>query len=286
LNAVHTIAHQNHILIARGNDLLAIDSGVYDGGVSSHHMNYFERTIAHNTITVYNPSETTFSPYANDGGQIPPSKNELPVRYGDASGPEYYRGHIVAFKETEGFTYAKGDATAAYSPQKLELFTREVVYLKPDTFVILDRVRATSASYTKKWLLHTVNEPVISGDTVTIQEGSSKLFVKSLLPSPRTITKVGGTGHQFDVNGVNYPPAQSLTPDMGAWRIEVSPGASAQEHLFLHVLYACGSNVNAMPVVHLIEGEEMVGVEVGTHVVMFSRTGATIDSETYQYGGN
>jgi len=146
-------------------------------------------------------------------------------------------------------------------------------------------VKATSASYTKRWLLHTVNEPVVSGDTVTITEGSSRLFVKSLLPAPRTITKVGGTGHQFDVNGVNYPPSQSWTADMGAWRIEVSPGSSATEHLFLHVLHATSSSVTSMPAVSLVEGEDMVGVEVGSHVVMFSRTGATIDSETYEYGG-
>ena len=117
-----------------------------------------------------------------------------------------------------------------------------------------------------------------------VQEGGSRLFVKSLLPSPRTIAKVGGAGHQFDVNGTNYPPSQAVTPDMGAWRIEVSPSVNADEHLFLHVLYACGSSVTTMPEARLVEGEEMVGVEVAGHVVMFSRTGASVDSETYRYG--
>lgn len=283
MGAGHTNAHQNHFLIARGNDLLAIDSGVYDGGVSSHHRNYFERTIAHNTITVYNPGETTFGSLANDGGQIPPS-DELPVRFGDASASDYYRGKIVGYRDTGEFTYMKGDATAAYSPSKVSLFTREMVYLKPDVFVILDRVRATSASYKKRWLLHSVNEPTITGDTVMVQEGTSRLFVKSLLPSARAITKVGGPGRQFDVNGANYPPGQTITADMGAWRIEVSPSVNAEEHMFLHVLYACGSGVSTMPEATLIEGDEMVGVEVAGHVVMFSRTGATVDSETYEYG--
>jgi hypothetical protein len=284
MNAGHTNAHQNHFLIARGNDLLAIDSGVYDGGISAHHLNYFERTIAHNTITVYNPSETSFGSYANDGGQLQPSENELPVRYGDASTEDYYRGKIVGYEDTPEFTYMKGDATAAYAPSKVTLFTREMVYLKPDIFVILDRVRATSASYKKKWLLHTVNEPIVTGDTAMVTEGTSRLFVKSLLPAPRAIAKVGGAGHQFDVNGTNYPPSQTVTPDMGAWRIEVSPSVNAEEHLFLHVLYVCGSDVTAMPETNLVEGDEMVGVEVAGHVVMFSRTGATVDAETYHYG--
>jgi heparin/heparan-sulfate lyase len=178
----------------------------------------------------------------------------------------------------------KGDATAAYSPAKVSLFTREMVYLKPDIFVVFDRVTATSASYKKRWLLHSVNEPTVSGDTVTVQEGSSRLFVKSLLPAPRTITKVGGSGHQFDVNGTNYPPSQTVTPDMGAWRFEVSPTVDAQEHQFLHVLYVCGSGTSSMPEARLVEGEAMVGVEVAGHVVMFSRTGAMVDEESYEYG--
>jgi hypothetical protein len=283
MDAGHTNAHQNHFLIARGNDLLAIDSGVYDGGVSSHHVNYFERTIAHNTITVYNPSETTFGSRSNDGGQVPPD-DDLPVRFGDASSPSRYRGEIVGYQDTGEFTYVKGDATAAYSSAKVSLFTREMVWLKPDIFVVFDRVTATNASYKKRWLLHSINEPAVGGDTVVVTEGASKLFVKSLLPAPRTITKVGGPGHQFDVNGTNYPPSQTLTPDMGAWRFEVSPSVNAEEHLFLHVMYVCGSGTTSMPEVRLIEGEAMVGVEVAGHVVMFSRTGAMVDEESYQYG--
>ena len=283
MDAGHTNAHQNHFLIARGNDVLAIDSGVYDGGVSSHHVNYFERTIAHNTVTVYNPSETRFGSRSNDGWQLPLDE-ELPVRFGDASNASRYRGSIVGYRDTDAFTYVKGDATAAYSPAKVSLFTREMVYLKPDIFVVFDRVTATSASYKKRWLLHSVNEPTVSGDTVTVQEGSSRLFVKSLLPAPRTIMKVGGSGHQFDVNGTNYPPSQTVTPDMGAWRFEVSPTVDAQQHQFLHVLYVCGSGTSSMPEARLVEGEAMVGVEVAGHVVMFSRTGAMVDEESYEYG--
>lgn len=286
LNAGHTNAHQNHFMIARGNDLLAIDSGVYDGGVSSHHLNYFERTIAHNTITVMNPSETTFLPYTNDGGQIPPSKNELPIYFGEASQPPYTRGTIVAFDRAEEFSYAKGDATGAYGGAKLDLFTREVVYLPPDVFVIFDRVRATSSSYAKKWLLHTIEEPVVSGDTFVVSEGGSKMFVKSLLPAARQITKVGGPGHEFDVNGANYPPAQSWTRDMGAWRVEVSPTTGAQEDLFLHVLYVGSSSVSAMPAVSLVEADEMVGVEVAGSVILFNRSANAVDSVTYEYGGS
>ena len=281
MNAGHTNAHQNHILLARGADLLAIDSGVYDGGVSSHHLNYFSRTIAHNTVTVYDPSETTFGGYANDGGQMMPK--ELPVRFGDASSPEYYRGKIEAFKNTDTFTYVKGDATAAYASYKLDLFTREIVWLKPNVFVVLDRVRATSPSYTKRWLLHSIEQPSISGSTATITRGDSKLVVTSVLPEGASITRVGGPGHEFDVNGTNYPPSQSWTEDMGAWRIEITPSDSAAEHLFLTVLCVAGAGETA-PTVRPVESEEMVGVQVDSEVVLFSATGAAVESASYEFG--
>ena len=281
MNAGHTHAHQNHILIARGNDLLAIDSGAYDGSTTSHHFNYFSRTIAHNTVTVYDPSETTFGSYANDGGQIMPKG--LPTRFGDASGPEYYRGEVEAFKDTGTFTYMKGDATEAYSSSKVELFTREIVHLKPDVFVILDRVTATSPSFTKRWLLHTINQPVINGNTATITRGNSKLVVTSVLPADGGITRVGGPGHEFDVNGTNYPQSQTWTEDMGAWRLEISPGTDAAEHFFLTVLCVADAGA-ANPDVELIEGDEMVGVQVDGHVVLFSATGAAVEAATYEYG--
>jgi len=284
--AGHTHAHQNHIFIARGNDLLAVDSGAYDTSVSSHHFNYFERTIAHNTVTVYDPGESTFGSYSNDGGQVPPSVHVHGVRCGDASVPSRDRGIITAYEDSENFTYAKGDATKAYASYKLDSFTREVVWVKPDIFVILDRVDATSPSYQKTWLLHSLNEPQISGDLTVIQEGGSKLFVKTLMPTPFEITKVGGPGHEFDVRGVNYPPSGGADYDHGAWRVEVKPTTSAQEHLFLHVMYVTSSSTSSMPDVDLIDTDDVIGAEVGGHVVVFSKTGQSIDSVTYEYEGN
>lgn len=282
----HSHAHQNHFMIARGNDLLAIDSGDYDSSISSHHHNYFCRTIAHNSITVFDPNETTFMGYSNDGGQKAIfNYDDNPVHCGDASHPQFYRGHVTAFQDADTFTYVKGDATAAYAASKLNLFTREFVYLKPDIFVVFDRVDATSASFDKNWLLHSIGEPQINGQIVTITEGASRLFVKTLLPSPSSVTKVGGSGHEFEVNGVNYPPSGSSEGDMGSWRVEVSPTQPATEHLFLHVLYACGAGVSQMPEAQLIDAGEMVGVEVAGRVVLFSRTGIAVDSVEYEFGG-
>ena len=280
--AGHTNAHQNHLLIARGGDVLAIDSGTYDGGTTSHHNNYFERTVAHNTVTVFDPGETSFGPYVNDGGQLPVNSYDYPVHYGDATSPESFRGEIVAYSDTERYTYVKGDATAAYSSSKLELFTREIVYLKPDVFVVLDRVRAASPAFTKRWLLHSFNEPAVSGNSATITEGDSRLSVTSLLPPAAAISKVGGPGREFEVNGTNYPPAGGWEKEMGAWRIEIAPQSSEEEHVFLTVLEV-GAAASQPADVTLVEGQEMIGARVGTDVIMFSATGASVESETYEY---
>ncbi len=285
--AYHTHAHQNHFMIARGRDVLAIDSGDYDAYGSSHHRNYFTRTIAHNTITVYDPSEGTFGSFSNDGGQKTPINYGSPRYCGQASQPQYDRGEIVMpFKDTETFTYVKGDATKSYSSAKVSNFTREFVWLKPDFFVVLDRVTANSPNYKKRWLLHSIAEPSVSGDTAVITQGGSKLFVRTLLPEQIQTVKVGGPGHEFDVNGVNYAPSGSPASDAGAWRIEVSPATNANEHVFLTVLYACASSVTAMPEVTFIDTGDFIGANIAGQTVLFSKTGAPVGGDTCWVSGS
>ncbi len=282
----HTHAHQGHFLIARGNDLLAIDSGDYDTWGSSHWRNYFIRTVAHNTITVYDPNESTWSPYVNDGGQFVASNYGHPDVCGDMSDPQFDRGRIVTpFKDTETFTYVKGDATKAYSSSKVSNFTREFVWLKPDFFVILDRVSATSPSFTKKWLLHSINQPQVSGDTFSVTHGSSKLFVKTLLPTQHQITTIGGSGRKFEVNGTNYPPSGGGGLEDGAWRVEVSPATAANEHIFLHVLYATSSSVTSMPNVTFIDTGDFIGANVAGQTVLFTKSGQPGEDACWVSGG-
>lgn len=282
MNAGHTHAHQNHFLIARGGDVLAIDSGGYDSSISEHHSNYFERTIAHNTVTVYDPDETSFVPFANDGGQLPPLR--LPIQYGDASDDRYGRGKVEKVEDTEDQVYMKGDATAAYSPHKMELFTREIIHLKPDVFVVFDRVRATSPSFTKRWLLHSIDEPSIGGNTAVITQGASRLVVQSVLPEGASVSKVGGPGREFEVGGVNYVPTDNLRGDMGSWRIEITPSDAAREHFFLTVLSVADAAERSVPEVKLIRSGDVVGVMVDDRRAEFNTAEAPLGAgSTFQY---
>lgn len=158
---------------------LAIDTGAdYTDTESPHYLNYYRRTVAHNTVLVYQPGETFFWgenlwPAANDGGQrMDSSRFWNSVRSLDdweRTRDLWDRGRIDAYEAADGeFVYARGDGTASYHPSKVARFVRELLWLpSADVLFVADDVRATDPAYRKAWLLHGVNEPrveTIAGD--------------------------------------------------------------------------------------------------------------------------
>jgi hypothetical protein len=263
----HRHADENHFVITK-RGALAIDSGVDQRSPSDHVRNYFTQTIAHNTITVYNPNED-MGGTANDGGQY---RGELRKVSGDdprnSQYGAYYPGSplslggIVAFETNTNYSYACGDATRAYSPDKLTLFTRQMVYLPQNSFVIFDRVTSTKPEFAKRWLLHAVEEPVLAGRVAAVSQGGGRLFCQTLLPEDAHIELVGGPGKEFWVDGKNFPPPQpKQAEEAGAWRIEVSPGAPRTEDYFLHLLTTTSAETTKAPVGALVTEEGAVGLE-------------------------
>jgi len=224
---------------------LAIDSGVNE--YSAHRANYYSRSIAHNTILVYDKDETfpgaVWSSQgkggSNDGGQ---RRVDFPTR---VTAPDVQKevrnvGRIVAFTNQPSYCYACGDATKSYSPKKLVRFTRQFIHIRPDTFVVFDRVVARSAEYPKTWLLHSISEPAFPdmGPSFRIEHGGGRLDAWTLLPVDAAMTAVGGAGREYWVDGKNYPPDGTRDPEAGAWRVEVKPTHASASDLFLHVLIA------------------------------------------------
>lgn len=265
---------------------LAIDSGANDYG--SHGRNYYWRTIAHNTITVYMPNERWLgrSDVSNDGGQSVFVRS----KHGSEANPTYVHevkpnsgwdiGKIIAYETNEHYTYVAGDATRSYDERKLRQFVRQFLYLRPDTFVVFDRVESTRADYTKRWLLHSINEPAIEGDTIVITHKRGKLIVKCLLPKRRKIVKIGGAGHEFEVEGRNYPPSPRKlreSPEAGAWRIEVVPAEPSQRDVFLHVLHATSIDDPRTLQVQLLNVGNVVRLRIRigrrAHTVSFNAVG-------------
>ncbi|HYF49179.1 MAG TPA: heparinase II/III family protein [Planctomycetota bacterium] len=283
----HNHLDSNAFAIYRGG-ALATESGGMDYS-SAAHTEYAPRTIAHNTILVRNPAEKFWygrhrKETVNDGGQrimrvayAPPHDvtggpcavltQERRERFADLLDT----GHYVAAEAGELADYVAGDATRAYtSPwsgigdnpsRRVEEFVRQILFIKPDLFIVFDRVEATCAHFEKKWLLHTMAAPVVcennrrraaAGGIHELPPDAlyefaykrGRLTVFPLLPEARVVRAVGGKGYECWVDhGVDAPggknyPAPSGQRETGAWRIEVSPRKKSLRDCFLTVLHA------------------------------------------------
>ncbi|PYI56378.1 DUF5018 domain-containing protein [Paenibacillus flagellatus] len=293
---------------------LAIDSGNYALYESPHHMNYSRRTIAHNAMLVYDPDEKpewhdktpgTYEdpfdggkpkPLVNDGGQFWPNQAYEPYDLADIQNPDKGytgRGGVTAVqfgpdRIAPNFSYIKGDLTNHYS-DKVEDYSRSFVFLNlkngnhPAAVVVRDRVTASNAAFKKTWLLHSIQPPVIDGDTTTIVRDADgydgKLVNTTLLPHEATIVAVGGPGKEFaDYEGTNWPETRNVTSssETGAWRVEVSPKEAAATDSFLNVMQVMDTGTEPLPVQGL-DSEKMEGVRIADRAVWFAKSGSKLD---------
>ena len=293
---------------------LAIDSGSYQGSSggynSPHNKNYFKRTIAHNSLLIYDPSEkfacwnygggdkTEFA--ANDGGQrMPGDRWDTCRSFEDLLSESYTVGKVLAHcygpdQHTPEYSYLKGDITKAYTA-KVEDVRRSFVFLNlepkgnadknpegvatdvPAVLIVYDHVVSADPSFKKYWLLHSIEEPHTGQQAFTIartKDGDSgKLHCDVLLPEA-DITKVGGKGKEFWVFGENYPNHATTRPDpcneRGEWRVEVTPHHPAKEDCFLNVMQVMDNTCDPLKVVR-IDSDKVVGVSIADRVVTFSR---------------
>jgi hypothetical protein len=212
-------------IFSRGN-LALDSGSYRSGSLSEHENQYARQTIAHNTLTVTDPADvypTTFLTYdnlgnteylapPNDGGQrragtlynsqFPQfvSPNNIGGRM--QNWDYYHMGTMVAFASAPNYTYTAVDITAAYNNKfsattpnatnrtyRVQKAVRHMLFIPRGTtayVVIFDQVNSTNASFVKKWILHTVNQPVISGNSfqVTRNELITSLPFAGLWPEP------------------------------------------------------------------------------------------------------
>ena len=164
-----------------------------------------------------------------------------------------------------------GDFTKAYSEQKMKQWVRQIVFLRPDTFVIFDKVVSTKPEFEKTWVLHGRNEPVIKDNTSVFTNGKGKLTGQILLPKNVNMSRINGYtygGKTFDL------PANSSTPTANKWRIEIKPKESQTEDVFVNVLSTSDAPVNAV----LSQTESQITVTLGPDKVIFNKeTGGAIE---------
>jgi len=281
---------------------LALDSGIYDEFGSRHHLNYYSRTIAHNAMLVIDPAEV-FKLYgiteAPDGGQywLDSSRvpNPFPEKVTDLTHDDAFQiGGVKAYRDDSLFTYALGDSTRAYNPNKVATAWRHFLWLKSLSgwshalIMIFDEVEATKSTFRKVYLLHTQEKPSISGSLVGAASGSGMLYQRTVFPQSPAITLVGGPGKEYWVKDANYPPNRALKPgeEPGAWRVEVSPTTARVHDEFLHVLYPTTKGSSAPPTPRAIDALSMKGLETQGVVVLFSVKVESMPSVSYSLTGS
>lgn len=287
-------AHQHldvgHFLIYKHEEL-AGDGGHYDSFGSNHDVNYHLRTIAHSTILLYDPSETWPNIRAgnvtgNDGGQA----HDWPHHNGAVTDPaQWYEGRdlydiadIVAFEDQGAYVHVAGDCTRAYSSDKMGCFTRQIVFVRPGTFVIFDRVQSRNAGFKKTWLLQAMTVPTRTDGHLVITNGQGRLFVQTLLPRNPDVKIVSGSDVSpstlYCYGGRDYPPARD-TGTAPECRIEVSPSEQRSWDYFLHVLTATDSNTSFVDQAAANVTADGVEVSIGQTKIKFTtkQIGGTID---------
>jgi len=276
-------AHQHldngHFLIYKHEEL-AGDGGHYDDFGSPHDVNYHLRSIAHSTILVHDPSERwpgirAGNVTGNDGGQ----SHDWPHHNGavaDAAAWHkderlYDMADLLAFDDRGTYVYVAGDCSRAYSPAKLDDFTRQIVYVRPDTFIVFDRVSCPLPELEKTWLLQAMKRPEGSPPNLVITNGKGRLFVETLLPRDPEVRLVDGED-LYRYGGRSYAPRRDTGPAPEC-RVEISPSRPAKVDYFLHVLTATDSSTDSVPRAVARENETETRVTVGDATVAFEKVG-------------
>lgn len=223
------------MLYRKGN--LAPDSGVYDSyWGQTNYFAYQKNTVAHNDMLIIDPTKPDAPTKLSSSKPDPGGTELVSTRNFSGLNPAFPQiantfllnskanwGDIVAFETQKDFDYVVGEAAGAYGSRVDEYYRSALFIRKPGDkayFVVYDRVKATNSNFKKKWLLHTVGEPVFSNGSIINTEVSghvyttngdsysasnifnnSALYGKVLLPREHLVRKVGGNGYEFWVDG-------------------------------------------------------------------------------------
>lgn len=233
----HHHLDQNSFTIAYKGSLL-IDSGKYDEYGSEHWKNYYTRSIAHNTLCVFDPSEKFYlfgNLVSNDGGQNYPTYDNSaigyePWNYDELFLDKYKHEGIVDFSfDGDSICWVRGDASRAYSSEKLQTFQRDIIQINNfdnkghPCFAVFDNV-VLKKKLKPKILYHFNKKPVVNENYFRIKNEDGGALEGFACSSDNIICNiVGGVGKEWYVNGRNYSPAGESTYDTGAWRVEYGP---------------------------------------------------------------
>lgn len=173
----HENADRNSFSLLAHGVPLAMDAG--SGNYNDpRHFAWHKKTISHNAIIFEDPKHT---------GDILQYKSQKIVT-----------GNVLAWKTTRDADFSSLDASAA---SEVERNVRNVLFVKPDYFVIYDEIKSKQNSY---WLLHTPAEKFDwkehSVDCITPWGVNLNVFVLSPERAVDTTVRDGAIGDWVDTS--------------------------------------------------------------------------------------
>ena len=248
--------------------MLAGDTGSYDKYDDTHHKNYHQATIAHNSILV------------NGSGQRQPGEagsyaNWQTDTYKMGTVTGYAYGYSDQAQNTPAYAYIAGDVTPAYNSSTVTEANRRMLTVfdtaDPNEelyFFVFDNVTGKYSSYKKTFLLHVPTEPTVNGKTVTVvNQYGAKLVMQSVFGGDN-ITTVGGANRNYMVNGSQIQPTNN--GDDGFWgRVEVSPNTGNKTDQMLNVMYVCDESDPNSLTATAISNETVKGAVLGNTAAIF-----------------
>ncbi len=134
---------------------------------------------------------------------------------------------MQALADNANFTYGFANVTPVYGTKgPVTRMEREFLFIKPSTFVVLDRAQTAGTGNQRIWTMNVPVAPTIEGDRISIARGSSRLDVHRLAPQGLTSRVVSWPTEVADVKS--------------GFRIDVADNA-ADASVFLNVLGVNGS---------------------------------------------
>jgi len=301
--AAHEHRDNNSFSVFKHEPLL-IDAGYYDTYGGSHWHNYYTRTIAHNAVVVYDSTEiftANGSPVANDGGQK--WSNAL-ANYNDIFAPANQRGKWLNYCATDDYSYSAADAALSFDTAKLDANKRRLLFFKPDKVIVVDHLHLKNQSTHQRearWLAHFVKKPAMFGALVSSEipnhietytgtdckevYGQGQLAIRTLFPQNCSLKLIGGSGYEYYVDGVNYPPLS--VPDTtyytpGNWRLEVIPQNQNDDTLvFMHSLKIGDTQNPAVAGATMRKSINALAADWDEQIFIFSSKGDTANTDYY-----
>ena len=299
--------------------LLTGKSGTYNGDVygSDHWKYYAQSTISANGLLVFDPSKLDTEPVYDANGNITNGDRywysgsmrilgEPGTLSNLLSGSYNYvteTGHSYGYSQDGAnpeYAYIAGDLTNGYDSTTVDFIGRRMLTVYTDDpdypmyLFVFDNITSDSEDMTKKFLLHTKNEAIISdnngdgvAETVTTVNGEGKLVLTALVGNQNMVA-IGGEGHAFEINGNNcydgkpgyttkptwaenggYEPTDHYDQMWG--RVEITNTGSLSSH-FLNVLYVTDSTNNEALTPALVESGSVYGGVIGNVAAIFAKS--------------